>query len=327
MIIFLYGEDAFQSNLKLRAIKDKFLLSDTAASGLSVFDYGEKSDQNKLQLLDVLESANLLSPKRLVIVKRIISQGSAEDQENILAYLRKKRKKIEEDKDLIIIFWEDILNQKKNALFQFLTSEKEGIKQQEYKKMLGAKLEQWILKRMQELFGKAAISQKALEKLIVFCGNDTQILNNEILKLANFCDQKTIQEKDVEDLVQASLDSNIFSIIDAVAEGRKKDALLLMHQHLNKGADPFYLFSMLVYQLRNMLKIADLKDNFDYPEREIIRVSQMHPFVVRKSLNQIRNFSFAKLTKLYQKLSQLDVMMKTGKIEAELALDKFIGEL
>jgi DNA polymerase-3 subunit delta len=100
-----------------------------------------------------------------------------------------------------------------------------------------------------------------------------------------------------------------------------------MHQHLEKGADPFYLFSMLVYQARNMLKIADLKDNFDYPEREIIRASQMHPFVVRKSLNQIRNFSFAKLAKLYQKLSQLDVMMKTGKIEAELALDKFIGEL
>jgi DNA polymerase-3 subunit delta len=112
-----------------------------------------------------------------------------------------------------------------------------------------------------------------------------------------------------------------------VVEGSKKDALLLLHQHLEKGEDPFYLFSMLVYQLRNMLKIADLKENFGYPEREISRVSDMHPFVVRKTLNQIRNFSFAKLTKLYQKLSQLDVMMKTGKIEAELALDKFIGEL
>lgn len=325
MIIFLYGEDAFRSNLKLRALKDKFLLSDTSASGLSIFDYGEKADRNKLQLLDVLESSNLLSPKRLVIIKRIISQGSKEDQENVLDYLKKK--KVEKDKDSIVVFWEDVLSQKKNALFQFLTSEKEVIKQQEYKKLLGAKLEQWILKRMQELFVQAAISQKALEKLIVFCGNDSQILNNEISKLANFCDKKTIQEKDVEDLVQASLDSNIFSIIDAVAEGRKKDALLLMHQHLEKGADPFYLFSMLVYQARNMLKIADLKENFGYPENEIIRTSQMHPFVVRKSLNQIRNFSFARLAKLYQKLNQLDVMMKTGKIEAELALDKFIGEL
>ena len=328
MIIFLYGEDAFRSNLKLRAIKDKFLLSDTSASGLSILDYGEKTkDRGALPLIDILESANLLSPKRLVIVKRIISQGSKDDQENILTYLKKKKKKIEEDKDLIIVFWEDILLQKKNAIFNFLTSEKTEIKQQEYKKLTGAKLEQWILKRMQELFGKAMISKKAVEKLIIFCGNDTQILNNEILKLANFCDQKTIQEKDVEDLVQASLSSNIFSIIDAVSEGRKKDALLLLHQHLEKGEDPFYLFSMLIYQLRNMLKIADLKENFGYPEREISRVSEMHPFVVRKTLNQIRNFSFAKLTKFYQKLSQLDVMMKTGKIEAELALDEFIASL
>ena len=326
MIILLYGEDAFRSNLKLQALRDKFLLSDPSASGLSILDYGEKrKEKGEVQLMDILESANLLSPKRLVIIKRIISQGAKEDQENILAFLKKKRKKIEEDEDLIIVFWD--LIQKKNALFNFLTSEKSEIKQQEYKKLTGAKLEQWILKRMQELFGKAAISQKALEKLIVFCGNDTQILNNEILKLANFCDQKTIQEKDVEDLVQASLNSNIFSIIDAVSEGRKKDALLLLHQHLEKGEDPFYLFSMLVYQLRNMLRIGDLKENFGYPEREISRISQMHPFVVRKTLNQIRNFSFTKLTKLYQKLSQLDVMMKTGKIEAELALDKFIGEL
>ncbi len=327
MIIFLYGEDAFRSNLKLRALRDKFLLSDTAASGLSIVDYGEKSVQNKLQLLDILESANLLSPKRLVIIKRIISTGSKEEQENVLEYLKKKRQKIEADKDLIIIFWEDALNQKKNALFNFLTSEKGEIKQQEYKKLAGVKLEQWILKRMQELFGKATISQKALAKLIVFCGNDTQVLNNEIGKLANFCGQKTIQEKNVEELVKASLDSNIFSIIDAVAEGRKKDALMLMHQHLEKGEDPFYLFSMLVYQVRNMLKIVDLKENFAYPEREISRVSQMHPYVVRKSLNQIRDFSFAKLAKLYQKLSQLDVMMKTGQIEAELALDKFIAEM
>jgi len=210
MIIFLYGEDAYRSNLKLRALKEKFLLSDTSASGLSIFDYGEKADQNKIRLLDVLESANLLSPKRLVIIKRIIMEGSKDDQENILEYLKKKRKKIEEDKDLIIVFWEDILNQKKNALFQFLTSEKEEIKQQEYKKLAGAKLEQWILKRMQELFGQAMISKKALEKLILFCGNDTQIINNEILKLSNFCGQKTIQEKDVENLVQASLNSNIF---------------------------------------------------------------------------------------------------------------------
>jgi DNA polymerase-3 subunit delta len=328
MIIFLYGEDAFRSNLKLRSLKDKFSMSDSGVSGLSVFDYGEnKPEKGENKLIDILESSNLLSPKRLVIIKKVISQGTKEDQENILNYFKNKRKKIEEDKDLVVIFWEDVLNQKKNSLFQFLTSEKGEIKQQEFKKLAGIKLEQWILKRMQELFGKADISQKALEKLIVFCGNDSQILNNEILKLANFCDQKTIQEKDVEDLVKASLDSNIFSIIDAVSEGRKKDALLLMHQHLEKGEDPFYLFSMLAYQLRNMLKIADLKENFGYPEREIIKASQMHPFVVRKSLNQIRNFSWAKLVKLYQELSRLDVAMKTGKIKAELALDKFVGEM
>jgi DNA polymerase-3 subunit delta len=136
-----------------------------------------------------------------------------------------------------------------------------------------------------------------------------------------------IAEEDVELLVRANLSSNIFKTIDAIGANNKEEALSLLHRHLEKGEDPFYLLSMFVYQFRNMLKVADFKNQFGSDEYVISRESKMHPFVVKKSLAQIRNFSYDKLKDIYQKLGELDTAVKTGKIEIRLALDKFIVEL
>jgi DNA polymerase III subunit delta len=131
----------------------------------------------------------------------------------------------------------------------------------------------------------------------------------------------------VELLVKANLAGNIFEMIDALGNKNKKAALKLLHRHLKNGEDPFYIFSMFVYQFRNLLKVADYKENGGLAEKEIANASKLHPFVVKKSLNQINNFSLDRLKKVYQKLGNLDLKIKTGKIDIKLALDKFIVEL
>ncbi|HCP08792.1 MAG TPA: DNA polymerase III subunit delta [Candidatus Moranbacteria bacterium] len=326
MIIFLYGEDSFRSGQKLLEIKKKFFEKDPSGSGFSEFDFSDKNKKNKI--LDVFGMANLLSPKRLVVAKNLISGGTDREQDEVLAYL-KKNKFLAEDTDLIVVFCEDSQPKKSNAIFKFL---QKGGKVQDFEKLQGAKLSNWILKRMGEVDPKANISKSALEKLIIFGGSDTFLLDKEIQKLANFCDSRMIKDEDVELLVKANISGNIFSTIDALGNNNKKTALKLLHQHIMKGEDPFYILSMFIYQFRNLIKIADLKDNFGMHEQEIVRISKLHPYVVKKSLGQIRNFSadgqaFDKLRKIYQKLSDLDTKVKTGKIEIKMALDKFIVEL
>ena len=105
MLIFLYGEDSFRSRQKMLEIKNKFLLSDTIGSGLSVFNYGQESHKQKL--MDVLNTPNLLAPKRLVIVQNIIEAGTDVEKDDLLEYLKKYEKQIQADLDLVIIFWED----------------------------------------------------------------------------------------------------------------------------------------------------------------------------------------------------------------------------
>ena len=88
MIIFLYGEDSFRSGQKLLQIKEKFLTSSPAGAGLSVFDCEE--DSFKSRLMDILGIPNLLNPKRLVIIKNLISSAIEADREEVLNYFKKK---------------------------------------------------------------------------------------------------------------------------------------------------------------------------------------------------------------------------------------------
>jgi len=84
---------------------------------------------------------------------------------------------------------------------------------------------------------------------------------------------------------------------------------------------------MFVYQFRNLLKIAALQEQFGNDEYSIARESKLHPYVVKKGLNQTRNFSLTQLKKLYTELSKLDTQIKTGQIDIKVALGKFVVEL
>ena len=325
MIIFLFGDDVLRSSQKINEIKNKFLFSDKSGSGLSVFDYSEEKELSK-KIIETLNTPNLLAPKRLIICKNIISASLAEEQKKILEFLKKK-KNLEKDLDAVIIFWENEMPKKNNAIYKFLVDKNSGSKNQNFEKLTGIKLEVWALKTIKEINSTALISKNALSKLIAFCGEDNFLLFQEIQKLVSYADNEMISEKDVELLVKANLNSNIFATIDALGVNNKKEALKLLHEHLEKGDDPFYLMSMFFYQFRNMIKVSDLYEKGNRSEFDIARITKLHPFVIKKTLFQMRNFTFEKLKNIYKKLGEIDTAVKTGKVEIKLALDKFVVEL
>lgn len=326
MLIFFYGADDFRSSQKTAEIKEKFLKGDPAGTGLSVFDF-EQQDRNRkgnADMINTLETSNLLAPKRLVIIRSIISCGQEESRKKCWEFLEKNCGRLQRDADLVVVFWEGSVPKKTDALYKFL---EKNAKKQNFEKLTGPKLANWILAGIKELDAKAEISKAALDKLVVYAGNDTRVLDAEIQKLVNFADGKMIQDSDVDVLVKANLDSNIFGMIDALAANNKKDAFRLLHLNLEQGEDPFYILSMFVYQFRNLLKVADLKEKLGSREQEIAKMTKLHPFVVKKSLQQVRNFSQEQLKNIYHKLEELDVKSKTGKMEIKLALDLFVAEL
>jgi len=322
MIIFLYGEDAFRSYQKVNEIKEKYLQSDKSGSGLSLFDVEDEKGVAE-KIIGAISTANLLAPKRLVIVRNAVAGNDKEDK-YLEEYLKKHLEGILRMDDLVLVFWERGMPLKSNSFFKFLDK---NIKSQNFEKLGGAKLEQWVLKEVKRGNENSEISNAAIEKLIVYTGGNLISLSREIQKLLDFADGKMISEQDVDLLVKANLEGDIFRTVDAIGNRDRKTALSLVHRHLENGEDPFYLLSMFVYQFRNLLKISSLKEEGVYNEFEIARIAKLHPFVVKKGLGQIGRMSGQKLRGIYGELGKIDFEVKTGKIDIKLALDKFIAEI
>ena len=53
--------------------------------------------------------------------------------------------------------------------------------------------------------------------------------------------------------------------------------------------------------------------------------ANIHPFVIKKSINLCRRFSFPELKKIYLRLAKIDFDIKVGKIEPETAIDLLIS--
>ncbi len=109
-----------------------------------------------------------------------------------------------------------------------------------------------------------------------------------------------------------------------MAENKKALALDLIHKHLEKGDAPLYLLTMINFQFRNLLEIKDLIEKY-VPYYDILKQSSLHPFIVKKSYQQAQRFTFQQLKKIYQKIFEVDLGIKTGKIEPETALDLLIA--
>lgn len=321
MIIFLYGADEFRSLEKLAEIKTKFFEKTRSGSSLSVFDFGDSVKTEDVR--EALASSGLFSEKKLVIVKRPFTGTLAETQHGLLAVFE-KRSNLAKDGDLVVAVWDGNIPKRKSKLLDYL---EKNSKKQEFSKLTGNKLSGWIAKRVKKYDSAADISPKAAEKLALFCGDNLFLLDNEIQKLINYKAGESIEEKDIDEMVKSDVEADIFETVGALSSGNKKMALDLFHRQLSQGEDVFRLFSMYVYQFRNLLKIADYYYQGERNQYAIAKLAKIHPYVAGKGIAQLRNFTLEKLKTTYGKLSAMDAAAKTGKVDLELELEKFIVKM
>ena len=330
MFIFLYGSDIFRSSRKLKEIIKYYKETCKSGFNLKYFDLssqiskkpGEINKNSVFQdFIDEIQQVSIFKEKKLIVLFNIFSITS----ELRKGFLVKEK----EDKfltklagsDNIILFYEEKEVSKKDLLFIFL--KKHG-KCQEFKLLNNQRLENWIKK---EFFTyKVEISQRAVQALVNSVGNNLWQLSNEIKKLISYKKGKKIEIEDVNLLVRPKIETDIFKTIEAMAVKNKKQALSLLHKHLEKGDNPLYLLSMISFQFRNLLIIKDLIEK-GRPFYALAKETHFHPYVIRKTYSQAQKFSIQELKKIYQKIFQIDLKIKTGQLDTRLALDMFIAEI
>ena len=313
MIIFLFGEDSYRSQQKLKEIVDHYRKIHKSGLNLKVFDLVEKDFQD---FRNENSSLSIFKEKKFMVFK------NAALNKNFKEKFIKNIRKFSNSEDIILFYEAGAVS--KDKFFELL--EKYG-KNQEFNLLKGDKLKQWVEKEF-EIFG-TKIKETALDKLIEFVGNNLWQMENEIRKLVSYSGGagisgkscynkgKDIEVDDIKLLVRPKVDTDIFKTIDSLAVKNKKQALKLIHQHLEKGDSPLYLLSMINFQFRNLLMVKS--DEFKAGKLKL------HPYVIRKTREQARSFSLIELKKIYQKIFEVDLAIKTGKIKPETALDLLVS--
>lgn len=311
MVIFLYGQDSYRSKQKLNEIIEHY--QKVPKSGLNLV-YIDADKNDFPDFYNNFKVASMFAETKLIILKNVFS--NTKFQEDFL----KEIKNVESLKDVIVVY-EAQAPDERLKIFKALAKQ---CKCQEFGLLENRQLKIWAQKEFEKKNQK--INLDALDLLLSYAGNDLWRVSSEINKLSNFKNGLPIKKDDVELQVRPKIETDIFKTIDALAQKNKIQALNFLQKHLDGGESPLYVLSMIAYQFKNLLAVKELADKGMMYD-SIMKKTGLHPFVVKKTYFMCSQFSFDELKNIYHKIFQADSDIKTGKVEAEAALDLLISQI
>ncbi|MBI5304417.1 MAG: DNA polymerase III subunit delta [Chloroflexi bacterium] len=331
MYYIFHGDDELARTEQVRALYAK--MGDAQYADLNTARFDAKVSLGELR--HACDAIPFLSDKRLVIVTGLLArleprrgkddgEGDAVEEESNPDLAKSLQEYLAQLPDHArLVFIESKTLAKNNPILKYASADKHAAVR-EFVAPEMRNLPGWIHARVKSK--GAQIEPDAVEQLAQHVGADPRLLDNEIEKLITYRGDAPIRAQDVQTLVAAVNEANIFELVDAVGKRQTKRALDLLHAHLQQNAAPQYLLTMIVRQFRMLLQMRDLAargDTLDHTREQL----HLHPFVAQKTWTQALNFSMPQLEAIYQKLLNTDLAMKTSRAEPSVALDVLIVEL
>jgi DNA polymerase-3 subunit delta len=336
VIYVLYGHDEFSLHEELNRIKSDLGDREALATNTNEFDGKQVAPG---QLLDACKAMPFLGTHRLVIVDGLLSRfekgartakesDGDEEQEKALpkkgwrAEWGEMKQKLSNVPPTTVLVFVDGDVKKGNLLLKQLAPLAQV---REFSELKGNSLNEWIRSRVKGSGG--VISPEAVKMLAVYAGDNLWVLASEIDKLILYCAGKRIEEKDIKEVVSYAREANVFTMVDALIEGRSVTAVPLLQQMLDEGAAAPYILFMITRQVRLLVEVKELI-NLKCNRNEIRdRMGITNDFVLNKALEQSRNYSMERLEQIYRKILETDISIKQGIWKGDLALDLLVAEL
>lgn len=339
MIIFLYGENDFKINQKIKEFRDKFTKEvDNSGQNIFVFD-GEKIKLEEIS--SQISSGSLFCSKKMVIISDFIKNKQKNIYDNFLDYLQKN--KASNSVDIFIFSEKNIktkgskglikttgeqeapLNKSEKEFYNFLTRQKYS---QEYKNYSQSELISLIKKELQN--NNLEIDNKEVNLLIALADNNIWNIHNEIKKLIHFkleqLPNNKISQADIEKISSGVFSENIFAFTDAISNKNTKEALKILEEQYLAGSEPDYILSMMLRQFKILLQIRELLDK-NYNTSKIIANLNLHPFIINKGINQAKNFEVHKIKNIINSLMEIELQNRQGQINIKNLINLLVVKI
>ncbi len=170
------------------------------------------------------------------------------------------------------------------------------------------------------------ITPEAARQLAILIGENPRLADQELQKLLAYVNySRSVQLDDVQHLIEDQALGDIFSMVDAMGNRSAKQAVTMFHRLLEEQ-DAISIFGMVVRQFRLLLLAREIFDGRGQV-KDVADIARLPSFVVDKIIAQARRFSQERLEAIYHRLLEMDLAIKTGEIDADLALDTLIASI
>ncbi len=182
------------------------------------------------------------------------------------------------------------------------------------------RLQRWLAEHGEAL--GVRLAPAAVTLLIEQVGADRRALDQELQKLAARAGYAgEVSTEMVHELTPASIEANIFALVDALGQRRPRQALDELERLLGDGANELYILTMIARQVRLLIGAQELSRD-GLPHGAIgERLRVRHRFALDKLLAQAPRFAPDELDDIMERIAQTDEEIKTGKMDPPLALE------
>ena len=177
------------------------------------------------------------------------------------------------------------------------------------------------------MFDNYKINDSNINLLIDRVGNNLELIYQEIEKLKIYkIDDKIITNKDIEDVVVENINIDIFKFVDDIINKNKKNAIKTYKELLKLNEEPIKIVALLASKFRLMYQSTTLAKK-GYTEENISEILKQHKYPVHLAIVSGYKYNSKILLKYLNDLADLDIGIKTGEKDKELALELFILSL
>ena len=192
----------------------------------------------------------------------------------------------------------------------------------------GDQLRGWAAERVRAQ--GATFAAGALDRLVsLIDGSHLGELASEIDKLITYTNGRTVEMRDVDDMVSGAIAYQTWDLTDAVIDGRTDRALGVVKKMMaEKDYPPIRLSTTLIWQYRRLMLVQGmLKEGLGAPQ--IAGNLGMAPgsFPLRKAIEQASRYPADRLEQAYRWLLENDVAVKTGVMDADASLEMLVVSL
>lgn len=306
MIYLLYGIEEYLIKKELDKIKSQFDIND-----ISFYD------MDNIKLNDIVDDANsmsLFSTSRLIIIDNSYIFTTLSKKRDDIKYLENYINNPNKNTTLVFIINNETLDNRKKIVS--LIKEKGNVIE------FNSNFD--INSIVKEMFGNYQIDSNDIRFLISRVGNNLNLLNQEINKIKTYkCDDLKINRNDIINLTHKTVDIDIFHLIENIILNNKDKALESYYEMIKVGEEPIKIIVMLSNQFRLMYQVKKLSSKRNSIS-DIMKILGQKKYTIEKALEKSRKYNEDIILKKLYQLADLDIKIKSGMINKNIALELFI---